>query len=91
MFSDRSRYRSVPTDRVQLADGRSVTAVRFPVRMRPPLAGYHRVLLGQRLDHIAAFYFKDPAGFWLLCDANGARSPHALEASELIGIPRKAR
>jgi len=91
LFSERSRYNSVPTDQVRLEDGRTVTAVRFPARARPPLLGYHRRLDGQRLDHIASFYLKDAAGFWRLCDAGGAFSPHALASHELVGVPRKER
>ncbi len=91
MFSERSRYKDAPTDQVTLADGRTATAVRFPARPRPPLLGYHRRLDGQRLDHVASFYLKDAAAFWRLCDANGATSPHALAAHELVGVPRKER
>jgi hypothetical protein len=91
MFSDRSRYKSVPTDQVTLADGRTVTAVRFALRSRPVLLGYHRRLEGQRLDHLANFYLKDAARFWRLCDANDAQSPHALGVHDLIGIPGQER
>ena len=76
---------------VTLEDGREVTAVVVAGRSRPGLLGYHRREEGQRLDHIASHYLKNPTGFWKLCDANGAMSPHALEARELIGIPRKKR
>jgi len=91
MFSDRSRYKSVPTDTVKLPGGRMGTVVRFPVRTRPALLGYHQRLVDQRLDHIASFYLQDPAAYWLLCDANQSRSPHALAVRDLVGIPRKER
>jgi hypothetical protein len=43
------------------------------------------------LDHLANFYLKDPARFWLLCDANERPSPHALGVRDLIAIPREER
>ena len=91
MFSSRSRYYQAPVDSVQLPDGATGAVVRFPVRTAPPLLGYYRRLVDQRLDHIASFYLKDPAAYWLLCDANEARSPHALQAHDLVGIPQKER
>lgn len=89
MFSSRSRYARVPTDKVTLNNGRESIAVRFPLGRHPPLEGYHRRLQGQRLDHIAAYYLKDPTAFWRLCDANGTISPDALASRELVGIPKK--
>jgi len=89
MFSSRSRYWQVPTDSTRAPDGREVKVVRFPLRPVPPLAGYHRLLDGQRLDHIAAHYLKDPAAFWRLCDANGTICPDALAARDLVGVPVK--
>ena len=89
MFSDRSRYKQIPVDSVELPNARAVAVVRFPVRGRPPLLGYHQRQTDQRLDHIAAFYLKDAAAFWLLCDENRSRSPHALHSHALVGIPKK--
>jgi hypothetical protein len=91
MFSERSRYQGVPTREVKLRGGKVVTVVGFPARTLPVLAGYHQRNQEQRLDHLANFYLKDPAGFWRLCDANDGISPHALNARELIAIPRKER
>ncbi|WP_295386973.1 hypothetical protein [uncultured Thiodictyon sp.] len=87
MFTPRSRYWQVPIDAVTTPDGRTVRVVRFAVRAEPPLAGYHRRLDGQRLDHIAAHYLKDPTGFWRLCDANATVCPGALAARDLIAVP----
>jgi hypothetical protein len=91
MFNNNSRYAGVPIDEAQDTHGRPVAAVRFPVRQPTPLVGYHRRLEGQRLDHVAAHYLKDPTAFWQLCDANNTISPDALAARALIGIPHKAR
>jgi hypothetical protein len=91
MFSERSRYKDLPTDQVVLSGGRTATAVRFPARARPALLGYHKRLEGQRLDILANYYLKDPTRFWQICDANGALSPHTVGAQDLIGIPRQER
>lgn len=89
MFFPGSRYEKMPTYTVTLGDGRQMTAVTLPLPGTPPLLGYHRRLVGQRLDHIAAHYLGDATGFWRLCDANGAPVPDALAAHDLIGIPPK--
>jgi hypothetical protein len=60
-------------------------------RPRPALLGYHRRAEGQRLDLLAAHYLKDPTAFWRICDANDARSPHALVTHPLIGVPAPER
>ncbi|KMY66921.1 hypothetical protein AAU61_13185 [Desulfocarbo indianensis] len=89
MFNSRSRYYKTPTDSYLTADGMEVVLVRFPMRERPPLRGYHPRQEGQRLDQIAAHFLKDATRAWQLCDANGVLSPDALAARQLIGIPTK--
>ena len=89
MFMPGSRYIKMPTYTVTEASGREVTAVRLPLPNPAPLLGYHRRLVGQRLDHIAAVYLKDATAFWRLCDANGAVVPDALATRDMVGIPRK--
>jgi len=89
MFMLGSRYLKMPTYTVTAANGRQVTAVSLPLPTPAPLLGYHRRLVGQRLDHIAAVYLKDATAFWRLCDANGAVVPDALATRDMVGIPRK--
>jgi hypothetical protein len=91
MFFPGSRYIKMDTYTVAQADGRTVTAVKLPLPLDTPLVGYHRRLVEQRLDHIAAHYLGDVTAFWRLCDANDAVVPDALAAHELIGIPQKTR
>ncbi|MFP5391133.1 MAG: hypothetical protein ACLGI6_06255 [Gammaproteobacteria bacterium] len=91
MFSERSRYKDAPTVQVLLPDGRTVVALAFTQRKAPPLLGYHPRQHEQRLDHLANYYLKDPAGFWRLCDANVFQSPYALETQDLIAIPGAER
>lgn len=89
MFMPGSRYEKMPTYTVTQANGREVTAVRLPLPNPGALAGYHRRLVGQRLDHIAAVYLKDATAFWRLCDANNSVVPDALATRDLVGVPRK--
>ena len=87
MFYPGSRYEKTGAYQVALPDGRRVTAARLPLPAAPPLAGFHRRLEGQRLDHIAAHYLADATAFWRLCYANNAMSPDALAARDMVGIP----
>lgn len=91
MFFRGSRYGKMATYTVTAPNGREVTAVRLPLPTSAPLAGFHRRLIDQRLDHIAAHYLADATAFWRLCDANDAVVPDALAAHDLVGIPRKGR
>jgi hypothetical protein len=88
MFAANSRYYALATYTVVMPDGRVVAATRAAVPNPLPLAGYHRRVGGDRLDLLAARYLKDPTFFWKLCDSNFALVPDALNASDLIGIPR---
>jgi len=89
MFMRGSRYEKMATYTVKQANGREVTAVRLPLPAPAPLLGFHRRLVEQRLDHIAAVYLADATAFWRLCDADNSVVPDALAAHDLIGIPRK--
>ena len=91
MFSQNSRYAKQATYVVTTPDGRAVTAVRLPLPAPLPLAGYHSSRVGDRLDLLAARYLNDATRFWSICDANNAPAPAALEARELVGIPRTDR
>lgn len=91
MFSPNSRYADAGTYTVELPSGAKVAATRLPLPHRGRLLGFHRRLEGQRLDILANHYLADPTAFWRLCDANGAISPDALAARDLVGIPAKDR
>jgi hypothetical protein len=91
MFSATSRYRDVPTARLRLPDGRTVTYVR---RRFPPdpdtltTLSAHTVVAGERLDHIAARELGDPEQAWRIADAHRVLSPAALTArpGRVLGI-----
>ena len=87
MFSSNSRYYALPTYTVTLADGSQVVVVTSHMPNAIKLAGYHRRILGDRLDLLAARFLKDPTVFWQICDSNNAPVPDALAASDLVGIP----
>ena len=88
MFSPNSRYAGLATYTVAMPDGTMVTATRLPLPDPLALAGYHRRVVGDRLDLLAARYLKDPTLFWQLCDSNNSPVADALNARDLIGIPR---
>ena len=89
MFFPGSRYRGLGTYSVTRVDGKTVLVTRLPRPTPARLAGYHRRLVGQRLDHIAAHYLVDAMAFWRLCDANNAVAPDALGTADLVGIPSR--
>jgi hypothetical protein len=88
MFAPNSRYYRLVTYTVTMPDGTVVTATRLHQPNPLQLAGFHRRVVGDRLDLLAARYLKDPTYFWQLCDSNNAPAPDALNARDLIGIPQ---
>ncbi|MFQ6027316.1 MAG: hypothetical protein ACE5Q6_07475 [Dehalococcoidia bacterium] len=89
MFFKGSRYVTVGEHEIIDSRGR---AIRFKkVRFIPPTEARlaHIVTQGERLDHIAHRYFRDPERFWLICDANLVLWPDDLvaEAGLRILIP----
>jgi len=89
MFFKGSRYADVGDDQIVDKQGR---VVRFKkVRFIPETPGLvaHTVQQGQRLDHIADLYYKDPELFWRIADANFAMDPDELtaEPGRAIRIP----
>jgi hypothetical protein len=89
MFFPGSRYEKQQTYTTTLPNGAQVTAVQMPLPRRAPILGAHPRTDAQRLDHIAAHFLSDATAFWKLCDANGAMSPDALGASDMVAIPVK--
>jgi hypothetical protein len=89
MFFPGSRYEKMPAFTITTADGRQVTTVKLPLPNPVPLRGFHQRREGQRLDHLAARYFRDATTFWRFCDSNDAMLPDALAAHDFIGIPGK--
>jgi nucleoid-associated protein YgaU len=88
-FPTDSRYYGSATLTYTTPDGQSVSylARRFvPQPGAPNFAtiAQHTVKQSDRLDLITAKYLGDPLMFWLICDANGAMRPDALEAAGTV-------
>jgi hypothetical protein len=52
--------------------------------------GIHVLRQGERLDHLAARYTADPAGFWRIAEQNDVMLPEALTEAREIEIPVKS-
>lgn len=81
MFFKGSRYAKVPEAEITAASGRVVRYKRTRFIEETAAQVGHRMIQGQRLDHIAWEYYRDPERFWRICDANRALWPADLTAS----------
>ena len=89
MFFKGSRYYDLAEAQIADAHGRTVRYKRQRFIPEAPVLAEHTVGQGERLDHIAHRYYRDPQRFWRICDANRAMWPDDLVATpgERIGIP----
>jgi hypothetical protein len=89
MFFRGSRYANVGEHEITDSKERVIRykRIRFTPDTGPQMA--HIVSQGERLDHIAYRYFRNPERFWRICDANRALWPDDLvaEAGQTILIP----
>ncbi len=88
MFTDSSRYYSLPTLKFTAEDGREIAykARRFLPRSDEIQAHMEVVITqGDRLDIITARTLGDPEHFWRLCDANRTMNPAELVNDDRIG------
>ena len=67
--------------------GRRVMALTVAEKPVQNLLGEHLRKEGQRLDHLANFYLKDPNGFWRIAEMNDAMLPDALAETDIVQIP----
>ncbi len=79
-FPPTSRYHGIGTRTLETEQGEAVYLER---RFVPPPERFadltvHRVVEGERVDHVAARYVGDPEQFWRLADANRAMQPEEL-------------
>ena len=85
MFARTSRYRQLPD--IVTIDARGLTASSKPLRLLPEVTGtfLHTLEEGERLDHLAYKYYREPTRWWRICDAEaGIPSPRALVGSEPV-------
>lgn len=83
MFSKISRYRNEPEEVTVDAKGRVLASKRL--RLLPQATGQflHSIEEGDRLDHLAFKYYKQPRSWWQIADANPAFiSPHTMLGNE---------
>jgi hypothetical protein len=85
MFDEKSRYAKTETYNVIDVRGRAVVVVAPPPALRQALLGIHLLKQGERLDHLAARYLNDPAGFWQIAERNDMMLPESL--SGVWGFP----
>jgi nucleoid-associated protein YgaU len=76
------RYATLDETTLVTPDGRTIVYLRR--RLVPPPERFeslfeHRVTARDRLDNLAARYYRDPEIYWLICDANNALRPEDLE------------
>jgi hypothetical protein len=78
-----SRYYGTPTQQFTLPNGTPV--MYLARRIVPQPATYtatqsYAIVVGDRLDNLAARFLGDPLLYWMICDASGATDPDALTA-----------
>jgi hypothetical protein len=91
MFDPKSRYAGISTYQVLDRWGRTVTVVGVPPAPIQTTLGLHLRRQGQRLDHIAAKYLRDPTGAWRLAELSDVMHPQALADDMEIPIPGSKR
>jgi hypothetical protein len=91
-FDPKSRYaKHASTYEVEDRRGRKVVAL-TPAEPPPEARlGEHLRKQGQRLDHLANHYLRDPNGFWRLAEMNDKVLPDAVLVEDSILIPAKTR
>jgi hypothetical protein len=89
MFFRGSRYADVGEDEIIDGRGRVIRFKKIRLITTPPGQMVHTVNQGERLDHLAHRYFRNPERFWRILDANQALWPDDLvsEVGRKILIP----
>jgi len=87
MFDPKSRYAKLAPYTVEDHRGRVVSVVPVPPAPNEPLLGIHVHRQGERLDHLAAKYLNDPAGYWRICERNDVMLAEDLTEAREIEIP----
>ena len=88
MIDRKSRYRSTPT--LSVTDDLRVEHPLLDLREVPETTGVYRLTPtdADRLDLLAARYFKDPLKFWRICDASDHLDPFdVIEPGDPVLIP----
>lgn len=88
IIDNTSRYAKY-AEILELADANAEQVHALGPAKRPSLneLGEHILREGQRLDHLANYYLKDPHGYWKICELNDVLLPDQLAEVELVKIP----
>lgn len=89
MFFKGSRYANVPDLIYTSPDGRQIKYKGQRFTPKTIAQSGHLVHQGERLDHIAQRYYRDPERFWRIVDANQVMWPEELtqNAGRIILVP----
>jgi hypothetical protein len=90
-YDEKSRYAKLPPFAVKDRRGRTVQATPPAPPPTAQLLGIHALREGERLDHLAAKYLANPAGFWQIAEINDAMHPEQITERREIDVPRKER
>lgn len=88
MITKRSRYAKL--DLVSVVDDRGLTRTLIDLRSVEPPASVLEIVPrpGERLDHLAHRYYRDPTRFWRIADASDQLDPFDVVAvGEALAIP----
>jgi len=91
MFDAKSRYLKLSTYRRTDLRGREVDVVPAAPAPNEPLLGIHARKDGERVDHLAARYLSDPAGYWRVAEINDAMTADVLTDAIKVQIPARRR
>jgi hypothetical protein len=97
-----SRYYGNGVEQMTAPDGTVIAYLSRRIIPQPgvyPQTQNYSVVVGDRLDNLAARYLGDPILFWMILDANGAEDPdeltstpgRAIQIPLVSGIPSGAR
>jgi nucleoid-associated protein YgaU len=88
MIDKRSRYARTPTIEQVTADGEKRVLVDLRDVPAPAAAHQHVPAPGERLDHLAQRYYRDPRRYWRIADASDELDPFELvHPGEPLPVP----
>lgn len=88
MIDKKSRYRTTPRSPARLPGGEEVELLELRVIPRTRAVFSAAPAEGERLDHLAYRYYRDPVKFWRICDASDHLDPRdVIEPGEPVAIP----
>ena len=86
MIGKRSRYARTPTLELRAPDGQRRVIIDLRDVPAPAARHVHVPAPGERLDHLAQRYYRDPRRFWRIADASDELDPFEL-VEPGVGLP----